>query len=728
MPPRTPARRGSPTRSPAEDEAFRSLLSTLDVLPQPAWVIGRDGAPEYFNGAWFAYIGIDAGELDATGDWRRAVHAEDAREIARAWKQCYGKGGVFESELRLRHHSGNYRWVVARAHPRYDENGGIVRWYGVCTDIHERVMAQRDLANSAKLRNDMLDASVDCIKIIDPQGLLVHMNKSGCLALGVPVDEKSFGMKWLDLLPPPIRGRGQRALNAARKGKNARFAGMSIVGNNRPQYWDNILTPMKDAQGNTTAILCVSRDVTVQREAEKRLRIASEVDDLTDLPNRRCFKARLKRMIGKAHHTGARIGLILIDLDHFKNINDTLGHPAGDHLLRVLAKRFRNCLPKGAVAARLGGDEFAIAIDDVEGEQQVVAIAEQVLRQIVAPVSHTGRQINGGMSIGCAVFPRDARDASELMACADTALNDLKAGGRGGIRMFCRRMLEAAKRAATQLGRARQIVHDDAIEPHYQPKVRLADGAIVGLEALLRWRDPAGQIHPSGTVAEAFKDYELATGMGNVMHLKVLADMAAWRDRGLRLFPVSLNAAPVEFLRDDFADRLLRRLNEFRIPPNLIEIEVTEHILLERGAELVASALKTLKAAGVRIALDDFGTGHSSFAHLRDYPVNGLKIDCSFIERMVDEQPILSIVGGIAKLGPALSMDVVAEGIETQRQRDILLDLGCRMGQGFLFGAAISASEIAEKLGEGVPRIGVGVARSESVRGGEAAHRRRARS
>ncbi len=669
----------------------------LERVPQPIWTLDAHSGLTYLNAAARDYLGVDQHDGELLEQVRRApmalVHPDDRCRVRTWWDQQSSEPGTLE--LRVRHRGGGYRWVRASL----ADHDGTGSWTGSFTDVHEWVLQQRELATMTKVRDDMLDVSVDCIKIIDTDGKLMHMNRSGCLALGVPLDEKEFGMRWLDLLPPEIRSRGQRALAVARTGKNARFAGMSVVGDNKPQHWDNILTPVIDESGTTTAILCVSRDITLQREAEQRLRIASEIDGLTELLNRRSFKVRLKRALTRAGQSGKKAGLLLIDLDHFKTINDTLGHPAGDHLLRVLSKRLGSALPKNTTVARLGGDEFAILVEGVEDDQDVAAIAELVAQQLDAPISYAGRLINGGMSIGCAVYPRDAWDLSALMSCADTALNDLKADGRGGVRMFSRRMLESAEQAAAQLNRSRQIVRDGLIEPHYQPKVRLADGRLVGFEALLRWNDPERGLQMPGTVAEAFKDYELATGMGAAMHNRVLADMAAWRERGLSLVPVSINADPVEFLRGDFADRLLEKLETYRIPPQLIEIEVTEHVLLERGAEFVANALRTLKDAGVGIALDDFGTGHSSFAHLRDYPVDSLKIDMSFVKRMVDEPSILAIVKAILKLGPTLWVDVIAEGVETEEQRRILLDSGCRIGQGFLFDPAISAHAAARWLG-----------------------------
>ncbi len=693
-----------------------AVAAFLDALPQPTWFADVEGRVEQANdqarraftdeaaGSHEAARGHEAARShEAVADgpglrWFDALHPDDAARARTAWADGRASDGAWRLEARLPAGGGAYRWALIQSGPSATAAGRNRRWCFTATDIQDQVDARNEQRQRAAVRDEMLDVSVDCIKIINTSGLLIHMNRAGCLALGMPSSEAAFGRKWLELLPAEVRADGQRALTRARTGKTARFAGKSVLPGRKPQYWDNILTPVLDAEGAVETILCVSRDVTAQRLAQHRLRVASEHDPLTDLLNRRSLKSRMMRAVTRGRQNGSRVGLLLIDLDHFKNVNDTLGHGAGDHLLRVLSRRLKARLPAAATVGRLGGDEFAVLLEDVESEEQMVQIAQQVLAQIAEPIRHSGRVINGGMSIGGALFPRDAWDASGLLACADTALNDLKHGGRGGVRIFSERMTEAARQSATQLSLARQVIRNEAVEPHYQPKVRLEDGSIIGFEALLRWRTPDGQLCLPGAVVEAFKDYELAAGLACLMQDGVLADMARWREMGLPLLPVSINAAPVEFLRDDFATKLLRRLDYHRIPPELIEIEVTEHILLERGAEFVANALRVLKAHGVRISLDDFGTGHSSFAHLRDYPVDNVKIDRSFVSRMIGEPTILAIVEAISRLGPALSIDVIAEGIETERQREILLSAECRFGQGFLFGKAMSAADAARRL------------------------------
>lgn len=673
------------------DGAAGHLLAAIHALPHWVWMCDSRGQQGQGNTAWEEFTG------SAAGNWLQWLHPDDRSSADMLWQQSLRSGAVFQGEYRLRHHGGDYRWLLLEA--RFQKGGWNAsgHWFLTGADIHERVLAQQELAQNAGMQRDMLDVSVDCIKILRTDGTLIHMNKSGCEALGVAPDS-GFGHRWLPLLPEEVRGKGQKALEQAVLGHNARFTGMSIIHGQTPMHWDNILTPVKGADGQVHSILCVSRDITLQREAERRLRLASEQDELTGLPNRRAFNKRLKRALATHREGHGSVGMMLLDLDHFKHVNDTLGHPAGDHLLRILSRRLQQCMPAHGFVARLGGDEFAILLTGIDSDAALEAAAQFVLAQIEAPITYAGKPINGGMSIGGALYPRDAQDPPSLVKCADTALNDLKAGGRGGMRLFNARMLHRAELAAEQLHRARQIVRDDAIEPFYQPKVRLVDRAVVGFEALLRWRDAAATIHTPSTVMAAFKDYELATRIGDTMRTKVFADITRWQQAGLPLVPVSLNAAPVEFLRDDYAERLLEHLHAYRLAPRWVEVEITEHILGERGSEYVIRALKLLKNAGIRIALDDFGTGHSSLAHLRDYPVDCLKIDCEFVQRVCHDPTMLAIVKAMGQLGPNLSLETVAEGIETEEQRHILMGAGYQIGQGYLFGKAGCTREVERIL------------------------------
>ena len=683
-----------------ETSASRALL---DAGPWPALLLDARTLQVIANRHWQQHYGPVSrpglrgvlGSLPRS--WRRPLHGLMAR--------MSGHGQSVTETLQVEGAAGQRWQLQLQLNQRGQQASG---WLLQAVPLVLQADAGDGLPQM-QVRQSMLDASVDCIKVVNVDGSLRHMNRSGCLALGVSPDEQAFGMPWLDLLPADIRGRGRRALARAVAGRHARFSGKSVVDGQPAQYWDNLLTPMLDPDGRVSGVLCVSRNITAQREAELRLQRSSEIDALTGLFNRSAFMRRLRRLTGRSGG-GRPLGLMMIDLDHFKHTNDTLGHPAGDHLLRVLGRRLDAAVGSQGMVTRLGGDEFAILVSDIDDAPALAQMAERLRLLAYQPIHYAGKVINGGMSVGCALYPHDGASADELLRAADTALNDLKANGRGGVRMYSLRLLEAAEQAAGQLRLARQIVRNGGVQPYYQPKVRLSDGGQVGFEALLRWQERQdGQMAISCQMDEAFADYELAVGLAEQMHNKVLADMASWQRQGLPVLPVAINASPVEFLRDDFAEGLLERAALHGIAPALLEVEITEQVLADRGAAFVVRALHKLKDAGVRIALDDFGTGHSSLAHLRDYPIHCLKIDRSFISRMECEPSIRAIIQAVATLGPSLQIDLVAEGVENIRQRELLLAAGCRLGQGFLYAPALPAAAVAQCLGKlnGPPQLQV---------------------
>ncbi len=674
--------------------------SIFNRIPSLVWLLSEYGDAYFFNSLSQEYIGFNDLEHFAK-DWIDLIHSEDRSIFQSEWQQAFTDKSSFQIECRLKHQSGAYRWFLLSAKFITANSEEKAHWFINSVDIHETKQYQQNLVQCINAQTNMLDNSIDCIKLLEADGSLLHVNKTGCIALNIPQGQDSFGMKWAELLPSEIRSKAIYALKTALKGKTARFRGMSGEGSER-QYWDNLLTPILNDQGQIVQVLCLSRDVTVQRLTEIQLRLSSEMDDLTGLYNRRFFKQQLKRSLLRHKKGEKRVGLMLLDLDYFKHINDTLGHAAGDHLLRVLSKRIEHILPDNTFVARLGGDEFAVVVNGIDSEAELEKVAIDVSRQLDAPITYAGNLINGSMSIGCAIYPRDAKDSANLMKCADTALNDLKATGRGGFRMFNQHMQIAAQNIAIQLNEARHIIRDDLMVPFYQPKVRLTDSKVVGFEALLRWKTEDQQIHSPRNIEQAFQDYILATKISDAIQNKVFKDIAMWIEQGLEVVPVSINAAPVEFLKDNYAERLLQRLNLYKIPHHLVEIEITEHILDDRGSDYVVRALNLLKQQGVKISLDDFGTGHSSLTRLRDYPVDCLKIDCEFIRQMNEDDAILAIVQAIIALGPKLSLDIVAEGIENIAQLELLKSSGCSIGQGYLFSPAVNVQQATKMLQRGI--------------------------
>ena len=553
------------------------------------------------------------------------------------------------------------------------------------------MLISEELASKERLYRSVLDASADCIKMLSTDGQLELMNEPGLRLMELPNFGAISGTFWWDHWPASARPRVRQAVERACAGETFRFDGMCPTAGGRPKWWDVVVTPICDQNGDVVRILAISRDCTAERERSEQLAWASEHDALTSLPNRRAFHARLQAAALRAMASGGKVGLLLLDLDHFKHVNDTLGHAAGDALLEKYGERLRSAIRAGDFVGRIGGDEFAVIVEGIKHPRDLLRIGQELACKLKSPVRIHGRSVSGGASIGGAIFPDDAENSDELFKLADTALYALKSEGRGGTKLFHAHMREEAQRVASQLNLARAIINKGSVCPFYQPKVDLRTGSISGFEALLRWRHVRGDPQLPETIEEAFKDYELSSSIGALMQEAVFSDMNIWSRAGLGFGRISINAAPVEFLRDDYSERLLERMKRFGVAPTSIEIEVTEHVLMANGSRFVCRALTALKEAGVNIALDDFGTGYSSLSHLRDFPVDVVKIDKSFVQRVATDAEIAAIVSAVINLARSLDIRTVAEGLESEQQAELLRAAGCDYGQGFILGLPLPA-------------------------------------
>lgn len=671
----------------------RQLSRILNSVPHVIWATGPDGGIEFISEQWTRLYGGDTAQLIGEG-WIGSVHADDRDEVVRHWSAALEAEEPYQNNFRLRMPSGEYRWVLITAKPEVGPAGKVRRWIGTCTDIHDRVVAERALAEKEQLYRSVLEASADCIKILCPAGKVRLMNDPGLKLMELEDFSAIEGRFWWELWPCEIQAEVRNASIKATNGATVRFSGCCPTATGKPKWWDVVVTPIRGSNGEISGILSICRDCTAEREKTEQLEWASEHDALTCLPNRRAFQKRLRAGVLRSMRDGTKLGLLLVDLDHFKNVNDTLGHAAGDAMLKEIARRLRGKVRETDFIGRIGGDEFAIVVENATSGADLHLVGEKAAAALQSPLQVQGRALSGGASIGGALFPDDADNANDLFKLADTALYALKAEGRGGTKLFHSYMREEAQRIASQLSLARTAITEDTVRPYYQPKVDLLTGRPAGFEALLRWVHATHGLQLPDTIEEGFKDYELASKIGALMHAKVLADMRTWLEGGVDIGRVSINAAPAEFLRDDYAERLLSRLEDYGVPASSLEIEVTEHVLMASGSKYVRRALAELKNAGVTIALDDFGTGYSSLSHLRDFPVDVVKIDKSFVQRMLLDPEISAIVLAVINLAKSLDIASVAEGIETQDQADMLRAGGCNFAQGYLLGPPVPAEAV----------------------------------
>ncbi|QZH75357.1 MAG: EAL domain-containing protein [Erythrobacter sp.] len=427
--------------------------------------------------------------------------------------------------------------------------------------------------------------------------------------------------------------------------------------------------------------------VIAQSALSKRLRHVAEHDELTGLPNRGLFQKRLADAIRKADQDESRVALMMVDVDHFKQINDSLGHDVGDALLRSFARRLRSTVRKSDTVARLGGDEFGILLGEFSREEEVTEIVQSLINRLHEPITHRGRLVECRASIGIAIYPDHSDTAEGLTKCSDLALGEAKQS-RGCAETFRRDMTEEFELETQKLSVARRALAEENVIAHYQPKIDLNSGTLVGFEALARCRSSERTPMLPESFLPAFENRELAVEISRQMVARVLDDVCGWVSRGIKFGHVAINTGAADFLSDDFAESLLAQIERRGLNPSVIEVEITEGVFLGRGSHHVARALSLLSQAGVRIALDDFGTGYASLTHLREFRVDVLKVDRTFVAGIGKNPDDTAIVRALIGLGNSLGIETVGEGIETNEQAAFMRTHGCDVGQGYLFSPA----------------------------------------
>lgn len=631
--------------------------------------------------------------------WRDQVHPEDYERVSTALGDLVAGGdGRYVGEHRFRRGDGTYADIYTRCQVMRDSAGRPIRLVGSLMDLSELKLSDAALRESEAISRSIVDASIDCVMLLALDGTLQFMNRSGVSGMEVSDVSVLYGRPWEGLWPTQSRSLVRKALAKARGGGVGRFtaAGNTASGNTR--WGEVVISPVLGKDGVPVKLVAISRDITDRREAEERLRWSATRDPLTQLPNRSLFQRTLNEAVSQARESEGRIGLLVLDLDHFKQVNDTLGHDAGDALLQTVATRLEAFCAKVpgeiALAARLGGDEFAVIFDDIADVGELDLRATALLDELREPVTHAGRVLDCQATVGAALFPDHGDQPEDLLKSADIALYAAKSARRGRAMTFQPEHRAEMQERLSMVGLARNALREDRIVPFYQPKVRLDDLSVYGFEALLRWRHDTRGIQLPGTISAAFEDLEIAAAISDTIVDRVILDMRDWLDRGVSFGHVAVNAAAAEFRSDGFAESVLERLERAGVPAHHFHLEVTETVFLGRGSDFVQRALKMLSDAGVSIALDDFGTGYASLRHLKQFPVDVIKIDRSFVQNMETDADDAAIIEAVLNLAKSLKIEVVAEGIETASQALALQRLNCQFGQGFLFSQAVAAHHV----------------------------------
>ena len=453
----------------------------------------------------------------------------------------------------------------------------------------------------------------------------------------------------------------------------------------------------------------VTHDVSVRRKAEQQLidnqqrldRMAHH-DQLTSLPNRHYLTTFLPAAIEEARAGNTMLGVVFLDLDRFKHINDTRGHETGDKLLQEVARRLRTCVRDSDVVIRMGGDEFVVILRNVKSYDEVTLGANRIIESLNKPIVIDQHPLQTTGSVGVSLFPRDGDNMGELLKHSDTAMYQAKDRGRNNVQMFSEIMNRKLKHRVAMEASLREALRLKQLDVHYQPFVNLHTRKVVGLEALIRWHHPVHGMIPADQFIPVAEETGLIVPMGNFVLHRTLQTMSAWQKAGVTLVPMSLNVAPAQLQRGELLSTISTLLKTHGLPPELLQLEMTERAVFDssqsKSGENRQDTMARLRDLGIKIAIDDFGTGYSSLSYLKNWRVDTLKIDRSFVRDLVTDSSDLAIVSAIIAIARHLHIQVIAEGIEAYQQAEILLKLGCSVGQGFLFARPLPADQCLAML------------------------------
>jgi diguanylate cyclase (GGDEF)-like protein/PAS domain S-box-containing protein len=580
--------------------------------------------------------------------------------------------------------------------------------FGKPLDYHGRtlrVASVRDITARLRSETEMrklssaVEQTADAIVITNREGIIEYVN---------PAFERTTGYARGEVI-----GRTPNLLKSGKQGaafyqvmwqtilRGEVFS--DVVINRRKDgtlfYEEKTITPLKDANGAITQFISTGRDVTERMQTQERLQYLAQHDVLTELPNRLLLLDRLRQALARARWHDRLVAVLFLDVDRFKTINDSLGHDVGDQLLTQLAARLGAALREGDTVARFGGDEFVMLLDDVAAAADVSGIAAKVLESMRAPFVLKDVTLHVGASIGVSLFPGDGEDAATLLKNADTAMYRAKEAGRNSYQFYSREMSARAFERLTLENNLRHAFERDEFRMHYQPQVDVDSGDIVGVEAVIRWQHPDfGLVAPSDFIP-LLEETGLIVTVGEWVLATASTQVRAWRDAGWPRLRLAVNLSPRQFQAPGLRDAVARAMGTLGDGSGALELEITETLLVGHAPATLAT-LDSLKSLGARLAIDDFGTGYSSLSYLRRLPIETLKIDRSFVRDIPHDPDDSAIAHAITALAASLKLNMVAEGVENEAQRDFLRAHGCHVMQGFLFSRPLAAGEFERYLAD----------------------------
>jgi len=614
----------------------------------------------------------------------------DFEEAGERQYPALGAGGDFSEERHYRRQDGSLFWALVSGcalDPLRPGEGSI--W------VYADITARKEAEEKLRLSATVLEHIADAVMVVDVEGVIVAVNpaftqitgyaeaeavgRHSSLTRSERHDEAFYQTMWDELIASGF-WRGE----LWRRRKNGEIF----------LEWLTI-SAVRDTHALTTHYVGVSRDITEVKQAQEKLDHLAHHDPLTALPNRLLFHDRLQHALLRAARSAEKLAILFIDLDRFKNVNDTLGHHIGDELLQQVAAQLAARLREGDTLARLGGDEFIVLLENVDGQYGASQVAEKLVAMFEQPFLVAGHELFVTCSVGVSLYPDDAQDLNMLVRNADVAMYQAKARGRNGYRFYAPSMTgEGIERLRLETFLRRSIEKNE-IFLNYQPQVEIDTGRLIGVEALVRWNHPElGLIAPARFIPLA-EDSGYINQLGKWVLDEACRQMMRWQAQGLHVPKMAVNLSVKQFERGSMAGVVADILRETGLEPQRLQLEVTESVIMNTGDAL--GYINDLHAIGVGLAIDDFGTGYSSLAYLKQLPVQTLKIDRSFIKDISGDANDEAIAIAIIQLGKSMQLSVIAEGVETQEQAAFLLRHGCRLAQGYFYSRPVLAQDIVER-------------------------------
>ncbi len=677
------------------EQLFRSLAQS-----SPIGIFQENAAGEviYVNERFLEITGLDA--VDALGHpARRLVHPDDRDRIGLDRPDDVdtpARETPDAVEFRIVRSEGDVRWVAVRTHPMTDEDDSVVGLVGALSDITERMEAQRD----TQRLTDIFDATHDLVGIAARDGRLLYYNAAARAFLGYPKHGSLEGESLLDAFTPEVAQRIGADILPIMERDGMWHGELTVIAASGEQV--PVLAQLSvhtDDDGDFEFFSGVLHDISERKEFESQLAHQATHDPLTGLPNRVLLLDRLEQALDRARRHAKRVAVLFLDLDHFKVVNDSLGHGVGDQLLVAIADRLRTVVRPGDTIARFGGDEFVVLCEDLETRADAVAVAERVNSIISGPFEVDESEVFVGVSIGVA-FPDDVNaEPGTLIRDADAAMYRAKERGRARWEVFDNAMRASAVDRLDVENALRRAQERRELRVFYQPIVSLRTGAIEGVEALIRWEHPDRGLLLPGDFIHVAEETGLIVPMGAWVLDQACRQVMRWQAANPSLDPLvlSVNLSGRQLGHPSLVTDVRAIIRDTHINPSQVQLEITESVLMD-DVEMSEDTLDQLRRLGVKLAVDDFGTGYSSLSYLRRFPVDVLKVDRSFVDGLGRDPSDSAIVTAIVTLAHTLGLSAVAEGVETSRQLEELRNLRCDMAQGYLMARPASGHDTGELL------------------------------